>query len=102
MNLREFVTETLVEIAAGIEDAQKQLQDSGSTAEINPYMTKDGSDKWVTGGRRKNVEIVEFDVAILASEDTNAKAGIALKVASVIDLNAVSYTHLTLPTTPYV
>ena len=88
MELKEFVTETLVQVAEGIEEAQRRLKDSGSDAKVNPYMTKDNSGKWVTGGRRKNVEIVEFDVAILANEGTETKAGVGLTVASLLRLDA--------------
>lgn len=88
MELKEFVTETLVQIAEGIEEAQRRLKASGSDARVNPYMTKDDSGKWVTGGRRENVETVEFDVAILANEDTETKAGVGLTVASLLKLGA--------------
>ncbi len=88
MELKEFVAETLVQIAGGIEEAQQRLKESGSEAKVNPYMTKNDSEKWVTGGRRKNVEVVEFDVAILASEGTETKAGVGLTVASLLKLDA--------------
>lgn len=88
MELKEFITETLVQICAGIEAAQKQLKDSGSEAIINTNMTVDSAGHLVTGGRRRPVEFVEFDVAILASEGTETKGGVGLTVASLLKLDA--------------
>lgn len=88
MDLKQFVSETLVQISDGIEAAQKQLRESGSEAVINTNMTKTDSDHLVTGGRRRHVEFVEFDVAILANEGTETKAGIGLTVASLLKLDA--------------
>ena len=51
-------------------------------------MTKTDDGHLVTGGRRRPVEYVEFDVAILANEGTETKAGIGLTVASLLKLNA--------------
>jgi predicted ATP-dependent Lon-type protease len=88
MELKEFITETLVQVATGIEQAQSALKEKNIDAIINTNVTKHDSGHLVTGGRRKPVEIVEFDVAILASEGTETKAGIGLKVASLLNLDA--------------
>ncbi len=88
MELKQFVTETLVQISEGIQDAQKQLKERGSEAIINTNMTKTDAEHLVTGGRRRPVEYVEFDVAILANEGTETKAGIGLTVASLFNLDA--------------
>jgi len=88
MELKEFVTETLLQICGGIEDAQRRLSIGGSTTRINTSMTKDDSGNLVTGGRRHSVEYVDFDVAILASSGTETKAGVGLVVASLLSLGA--------------
>jgi hypothetical protein len=88
MDLKEFIAETLVQIADGIEQAQGTLKENKSGAIINTNMTETDSGRLVTGGRCKAVEMVEFDVAILANEGTATKAGIGLTVASIIKLNA--------------
>jgi hypothetical protein len=88
MELKQFVTETLLQIASGIEDAQEKLQEVGSAARINTSVTKDDSGNLVTGGRRHSVEFVEFDVAILANSGTETKAGVGLTVASLLNLSA--------------
>lgn len=88
MDLKDFVAETLVQIAEGIEQAQTELQSKKSGAIINTNMTETDTGQLVTGGRRKAVEMVEFDVAILANEGTATKAGIGLSVASFVKLDA--------------
>ena len=88
MELKQFVTETLVQISEGIEAAQKKLKDTGSEAVINTNMTENNVGQIVTGGRRRPVEYIEFDVAILANEGTETKAGIGLTVASLLKLEA--------------
>jgi hypothetical protein len=88
MELRQFVTETLLQISGGIEDAQQRLQAEGSTTRINTSMTKDDTGNLVTGGRRHSIEYVDFDVAILANSGTETKAGVGLTVASLLSLGA--------------
>lgn len=88
MDLKQFVTETLVQISEGIEEAQRQLKERGSAAIVNTNMTETDVGHLVTGGRRRPVEYVEFDVAILANEGTETKAGIGLTVASLLRLDA--------------
>ena len=88
MDLKQFITETLVQIAAGIEAVQAQLKEAGSAAIVNTNMTVTDVRHLVTGGRRRPVEFVEFDVAILANEGTETKAGIGLTVASLLRLDA--------------
>jgi len=88
MELKQFITETLVQISEGIEEAQKVLKERGSEARINTNMTKTVDGHLVTGGRRRAVEFVDFDVAILANEGTETKAGIGLTVASLLKLDA--------------
>ncbi len=88
MELKQFVTETLVQISEGIEQAQRQLKECESEAIINTNMTATHVGHLVTGGKRRSVEYVEFDVAILANEGSETKAGIGLTVASILKLDA--------------
>ena len=68
MNLKDFVSTTLIEICEGIQDAQTKL--AGSQATINPANYSGAG----------NDEAVQFDVAVVANEgtQTSAKAGIAV------------------------
>jgi len=88
MELKEFVSETLVQISEGIEQAQERLRQKGSEARVNTSMTLTSNGHLVTGGRRRAVEYVEFDVAVLANEETETKAGIGIAVASLLKLDA--------------
>ena len=88
MELREFITQSLMQIAEGVEDAQKHLKEKGSKAIVNTNMTATDVGHVVTGGRRRPVEFVEFDVAILADEGTETKAGGGITVASLLKLEA--------------
>jgi predicted ATP-dependent Lon-type protease len=88
MELKEFIAETLTQIAEAIEETQKRLKERGSKAIVNTNMTETGVGHLVTGGRRRPVEFVEFDVAILADEGTETKAGGGIAVASFLKLEA--------------
>jgi hypothetical protein len=85
MELKDFVEESLVQIARGIEAASKALEDTN--AHINPKNVYVNSDSRQNYGRlvKKQeynpvVELVEFDVAVHASEgkETNGKIGISV------------------------
>ena len=87
MELQQFITTTLIEIAEGIADAQRQLRDKSSEAIINSSFTEaDGH--IVTGGRRRSVEFVEFDVAVVARENTEQKGGGGVAIASLFRAEA--------------
>ena len=60
MELKEFITQTLMEIVEGIENAQKLLKARESEAIINTNMTETDDGHLVTGGRRRPVELVEL------------------------------------------
>ena len=81
VELKEFVAETLIQIVDGIEDAQRRLKEKNSEAIINTNMTETQDGHLVTGGRRRPVEFVEFDVAVLANESKEAKGGVGITVA---------------------
>lgn len=85
MELKDFVRESLVQIAQGILEASESLK--STSAHINP------KNIYVNGDNRQNygrlvkdklyspvVELVEFDVAVHASEgtETNGKIGIRI------------------------
>jgi hypothetical protein len=93
MELRKFISETLMQIVEGIEDAQRGLKDKESEAIINTNMTATDVGHVVTGGRRRPVEFVEFDVAILADEATEKRAGGGITVASILKLDAGGKTN---------
>ena len=73
----------------------EQILDEGSKVTIV------SSDKDLMQLFKKNVRIYDpMKNKFITDEDVNKKFGV--KPESVIDVQSVSYTHLTLPTTPYV
>ena len=89
MKLSKFIEETLSEIAAGIDGANQRLKSTGAV--VNPpnmYVQSEGNSKIFAVWDKKAlemhpiVELIEFDVAISAGQDTetNANAGVSISV----------------------
>ena len=85
MDLKDFIKDSFVQIAKGIEEANEELKDS--SAQINP------DNVYVNAGDRQNygrlstskkhgkiVEVVEFDVAVIATGDTESGGKLGVKV----------------------
>lgn len=93
MNLKEFVAESLVEIVAGISDAQSRIADTGAqiSPEINKLFVKSktGGTNMALGWDKNGglIQIVDFDVAVTAIEGTETKGGIGV-VAGIFALGA--------------
>ena len=91
MDLKDFVKESLVQISRGIEEANEELKDTGAL--INPLQItthSEGAQSYGRTGQPRSahensriVEKVEFDVAVLAEQGEQTKAGIKLAVASI-------------------
>ena len=88
MELNDFIRETLVQIASGIEGAQEELKQKDSEAIINTNITIIEDGMLATGGVRKSVEYIEFDVAVLVSDQVGKKVGAGITVASVFKVGA--------------
>ncbi|MFQ5915048.1 MAG: hypothetical protein ACE5JS_17905 [Nitrospinota bacterium] len=82
MNLEEFVAESLTQIMKGVKKAQEEL---GELGEINPRI-RTGSlqnAKLLTKMHPDDfVQLVDFDVAVTASEGTRGELGGGIKVFS--------------------
>lgn len=94
MELREFITQSLVQLSLGVSDAQKELAQTG--ARINPKMSSlfpnNGKDSynslgWAESDQAAPVFLVDFDVAVTATDGTNTKGGIGV-VAGVLALGS--------------
>lgn len=87
MELKSFVTQTLVQIVEGVVDAQEKLQKSG--AKINPESTQftdhvgEHQLPWLYGAVKRYGQVVEFDVSVTASERDEAQGGVGIQVASI-------------------
>ena len=84
MQLHEFITETLSQIAKGVGDANKKLQ--GTTAIVNPrhvkynYNENNRAYGWLDEKEQMNraVHLVEFDIAVTATDGKENKGGIGV------------------------
>ena len=89
MELKEFITESLVQIAEGIDDANAKLK--GSEAFVNPNSVQAYSKEAKAYGRVNTnfkedlplVELIEFDVAIQAESGEKTGGGLKISIASI-------------------
>lgn len=79
MELREFITQTLVQIQLGVQDAIAQQTASGASGAINPVFPS----SWGTAVREEHVQKVEFDVAVTATDKSNGGGKAGIKVFSI-------------------
>jgi hypothetical protein len=74
MELKEFISDTLVQLAAGIAEANRRLSNSSSADRNAHFWIRSSSDF---------PNQVEFDIAVTASEKESAAGGGQIKVWSV-------------------
>lgn len=94
MELREFVTETLVQIAEGVAAAQERSLSIG--AHINPKLTGNasfGSQHGFLSSSAGAAQIVGFDVALTVTQGKGTKGGIGI-VAGAINLGSAGQSSL--------
>jgi hypothetical protein len=88
MDLKEFVTQTLTQIAAGVREAQVPAKALG--AEVNPHLMTNWPEAAKLGflnASGRFAPIVQFDVALTVSEGTGTKGGIGI-LAGAINLGS--------------
>jgi hypothetical protein len=79
MELKEFVSETLVQILAGVQDAiSRRLAAPGSLGAINPVF---GLDAGAAGP--DHIQKVEFDVAVTVTDKAGGGGKAGIKVFSI-------------------
>jgi hypothetical protein len=89
MDLKDFITQSLVQIANGIIEANEQL--AGTTAVVNPANIQAYSNEAKAYGRLNKafsekdalVELVEFDVAVTTESGTQTGGGLKISIASI-------------------
>lgn len=84
MKLQEFISETLKEIIAGVEESQKYAASHNSG--VNPGMKMVGDKKevrYIAHEYSVYIEKIEFDVAVTSTEGSETKAGIGIMVAGI-------------------
>ena len=89
MNLEDFIAQSLSQIAKGIEKANDEL--SASKAIVSPKNIKDVQKNnpstfgklELRNGEWSVVQNIEFDVAVTASQGSEAKAGAGISVGAI-------------------
>ena len=80
MDLKDFVTQTLVQIVDGVKEAESQVKAKG--AHLNPSFAGDVRNLPRGGiyhtGSGQLAQFVEFDVALTVAEGTGTKGGIGV------------------------
>jgi hypothetical protein len=89
MNLKDFISETLVEIAEGVQDAQERATGVNPKPSHIYTTSQTGGSNLILGLRENNdpIHMVEFDVAVTSSEGKETKGGISV-VSGLISLGA--------------
>lgn len=95
MDLKEFLSETLVQMVEGIEDAQRRTVDK-KDVRVNPTIALPSSElvkhAIVNSSGRHAAQVVQFDIAITATEGTGTKGGVGV-VAGVFNLGSSGQSH---------
>ncbi|TKB43975.1 hypothetical protein [Thalassotalea mangrovi] len=90
MELKEFVKETLIQISAGIKDAQEEIRNSGGV--VNPAHREKaentGDSHFGVLPNGQNIFLVDFDVSVTVVEEAETDAKAKLNVASLLTLSA--------------
>ena len=87
MDLKDFIKETLIQIAKGINEANESL--SAINSQANPKDLTISERKHIYGliksekNKDRPVHLVEFDVAVHATKDSETKGGIGIVVATI-------------------
>lgn len=74
MDLKEFVSETLIQIAEGVAQASEKAAPKG--AEVNPKSWSGNDERYSSEGSR--IQQIEFTVALSVNEGTATKGGIGV------------------------
>jgi hypothetical protein len=90
MELKEFVKETLTQIAAGVEESIASVRESGGYVNPATRINSKNTDNshFASMGHGRNVFLVDFDVNVTVVEETGTNAEAKLKVASLLSLGA--------------
>lgn len=75
MELKDFISQTLVEIQAGVQEAINKTIGGQTKGAINPVWERDGI-------RRHDIQKVDFDIAVTISEKSAGEAEGGIKVVA--------------------
>lgn len=82
MELKDFIKETLIQIATGISEAQEELQETDCA--INPREIKSKErDYAIMKNTRYNIQTIDFEIALSESSSSENKGGIGVALGAV-------------------
>ena len=87
MDLKEFISETLVQITEGVKDAQDKIKETGCL--INPQGVHRGDNVELNYEGYRHIQKVKMSVGVKVIEDSETKGG--LGVVSAIFTAGVSH-----------
>ena len=82
MELKEFITQTLVQITEGVAEAQKQVKDTGCLINPEGVSFDGGHIKHGYKNEYRQIQKIRMSIAVSVSENKDSKSGIGI-VASV-------------------
>ncbi len=83
MQLREFISETLVQIVGGVVDARAKVDTLNAVARVNPFldpMADQLAKHGFTLAGGDAVQSVEFDVSVTTKDTSGTKGGVGVFV----------------------
>jgi hypothetical protein len=86
MDLKDFVKESIVQIATGVKESQEAVREVGGYTCPAVRLRPRGDSHLTHLPDGRNIFLVDFDVALTVSESTDADVGAKLKVASIVDI----------------
>lgn len=92
MDLKTFISTVLVQIVEGVRESNDLLAESGAVANpprVSVYRGEGGATACIPAHKTsvdRHVELVQFDVAVMATESQDSRGGLA--IASIISLAA--------------
>jgi hypothetical protein len=90
MDLKSFIKESLVQIAAGIQEADTEVHKFGGAVNPRDVITNEKEDRPygfyvedANGSYRRPVESISFDVVVTVREGSETKGGIGVHVGAI-------------------
>lgn len=84
MDLKDFISQTLIQIAEGVSDSAKRVVELGG--QVNPHLMgeqKEMGRHGILWGSGHAVHVVGFDVALTVNSGTGTKGGIGIFAGAV-------------------
>lgn len=81
MELKDFVAETLKQIVDGVILAQKDISEKGACINPSGIGKADTGLLYASLQKAKTVQLVDFDISLVATEGNEAKGGIGVFVS---------------------